>query len=390
MAERFDIVIVGGEIMGSAAAYFLREEGFSGTIAVIERDPGFTQACTTLSMASIRQQFSIPENIRLSLFTLSLFRELKARFGADADIGFREKGYLILAGPEGADILAANHAIQVAEGGDIVLQSPAGLERRFPWLSTEGVAAGAYGLSGEGWFDAHAYLDLFRKANRGRGVTTITGEAASIDVRGGCVAGVTLADGQRIESGIAINAAGTLAGKLAATAGLVLPVEPRKRTVFVFEAKERYDDMPLLVDPNGVYVRPEGSVYLAGGAESEEGETAADPHDFNPQWDLFEEVIWPTLAARIPAFEAIKLTRAWAGHYDYNTLDQNAVIGAHPELAGLYFLNGFSGHGLQQAPAAGRAIAELIVHGGYRTIDCSALGFERIAAGRPFRELNVI
>jgi glycine/D-amino acid oxidase-like deaminating enzyme len=387
---QFDIVIVGGAIMGSATAWFLREEGFAGSIAVIERDPNFAHACTTLSMASIRQQFSIPENIRLSLFTLSLFRDLKARFGADADIGFREKGYLILAGLEGTDILAANHATQIAEGGDIALLSPAELEARFSWLSAEGLSSGAYGLSGEGWFDAHAYLDLFRKANRSRGVTTITGEAASIAVKGGRVAGVTLADGRRIETDLLINAAGTLAGRLAATAGVALPVEPRKRTVFVFEAKDRFDDMPLLVDPSGVYVRPEGSVYLAGGAESEEGETAADPQDFNPDWGLFEDVIWPTLATRIPAFEAIKLSRAWAGHYDYNTLDQNAVIGAHPDLSGLYFLNGFSGHGLQQAPAAGRALAELIVHGGYRTIDCSAFGFERIAAGRPFRELNVI
>lgn len=386
----FDAVIVGGAIMGSATAYFLREEGFAGTIGVIERDQTFAAACTTLSMASIRQQFSIPENIRLSLFTLSLFRDLKTRFGADADIGFREKGYLILAGPEGRDILAANHATQIAEGGDIALMTPAELEQRFAWFSAEGVSAGAYGLSGEGWFDAHAYLDLFRKANRARGVTSISGDVVSIEARAGRVASVTLADGRRIAAGLVVNAAGASAGRLAATAGVALPVEPRKRTVFVFEAKDRFDDMPLLVDPSGVYVRPEGSVYLTGGAEREEGETAADPEDFNPNWGLFEDAIWPTLATRIPAFEAIRLQRAWAGHYDFNTLDHNAVIGASPDVAGLYFINGFSGHGLQQAPAAGRALAELIVHGGYRTIDCSAFGYERIAAGKPFRELNVI
>lgn len=386
----FDAVIVGGAIMGSAAAWFLREEGFAGSIAVIERDATFAQACTTLSMASIRQQFSIPENIRLSLFTLSLFRDLKARFGAEADIGFREKGYLILAGPDGRDILAANHATQIAEGGDIALLDPAQLQDRFSWLSADGVSAGAYGFSGEGWFDAHAFLDLFRKANKTRAVTALAGEAAAIDVKGGRVTGVTLADGRAIGAGLVVNAAGASAGKLAATAGIVLPVEPRKRTVFVFEARDRFDDMPLLVDPSGVYVRPEGAVYLAGGAESEEGETAADPDDFVPRWDLFEDIVWPALATRVPAFEAIKLQRAWAGHYDYNTLDQNAVIGASPDVAGLYFLNGFSGHGLQQAPAAGRALAELIVHGGYRTIDCSAFGYARIAEGRPFRELNVI
>ena len=148
--------------------------------------------------------------------------------------------------------------------------------------------------------------------------------------------------------------------------------------------------MPLLVDPSGIYVRPEGSVYITGGAEEEEGESAADPADFEPRWDLFEEIIWPTLAMRIPAFEAIKMTRAWAGHYDYNTLDQNAVIGPHPQVTNFLFANGFSGHGLQQAPAVGKALAELVVHGGYRTVDCSAFGYERVIENRPFRELNVI
>ena len=158
----------------------------------------------------------------------------------------------------------------------------------------------------------------------------------------------------------------------------------------MFEAREKLDDLPLLVDPSGVYVRREGSVYITGGAEAEATDGPADASDFDPDWSLFEEAIWPVLATRIPAFEAIKATRAWAGHYDYNTLDQNGVIGPHPEVSNFLFANGFSGHGLQQAPAVGRAIAELITHGGYRTIDCSAFGYERIAEGRPFRELNVI
>lgn len=387
---RYDVIIIGGAIVGSSVAYYLRKEGFAGSIALIERDPQFSHAATTLSMASIRQQFSIAENIRLSRFTLGLFRRLKEEFGDDADIGFREGGYLILASDEGMPVLRANHATQRTEGADIVLEDAAALVRRFPWMSAEGIAGGAYGASGEGWFDAHALLGLLRRALKTGSVDPIAADVVAVERNGSKITGVALDNGERLEGGIVVNAAGPNAGRVAAMAGLALPVEPRKRSVFVFEARERYADMPLLVDPSGIYVRPEGSVYLTGGAESEEGETAADPADFEPDWPLFEEVIWPVLATRIPAFEAIKPTRAWAGHYDYNTLDQNAVIGPHPEVGNFLFANGFSGHGLQQAPAVGRALAELVVHGGYRSIDCSAFGYERVAAGRPFRELNVI
>ncbi|WP_274626985.1 NAD(P)/FAD-dependent oxidoreductase [Arvimicrobium flavum] len=387
---RYDVVIIGGAIVGSSVAYYLRKEGFTGSIALVERDPQFATAATTLSMASIRQQFSIAENIKLSRFTLDLFRRLRQEFGAEADIGFREGGYLILASDEGMPVLRANHATQAAEGADIVLEDAAALVRRFPWMSAEGIVGGAYGVNGEGWFDAHALLGLLRKALRSMQVEMIAGDVAAIERGGNRVAAVALRDGSRLEAGTFVNAAGPNAGVVAAMAGIELPVEPRKRSVFVFEARERYADMPLLVDPSGVYVRPEGSVYLTGGAEPEEGDGPADPADFDPAWPLFEEIIWPVLATRIPAFEAIKATRAWAGHYDYNTLDQNAVIGPHPEVANFLFANGFSGHGLQQAPAVGKALAELIVHGGYRTIDCSAFGYERIHQGRAFRELNVI
>jgi FAD-dependent oxidoreductase domain-containing protein 1 len=301
----YDIVIIGGAIVGSSIAYYLREEGFTGSIALIERDAQFAHSATTLSMASIRQQFSIPENIRLSRFTLGLFRRLKQEFGADADIGFREGGYLILATAEGMPVLEANHRTQIAEGGDILLEDPAALAKRFPWMSVEDIAGGAYGLSGEGWFDAHALLGLLRKALRTREVDMISGEVAAIERQGARVSGVTLAYGQRIGAGTVINAAGPNAGVVSAMAGLALPVEPRKRTVFVFEARDKYADMPLLVDPSGIYVRPEGSVYLTGGAEPEDGDGPADPHDFEPSWHLFEEVVWPVLATRIPSFEAL-------------------------------------------------------------------------------------
>lgn len=387
---RYDVVIIGGAIVGSAVAYYLRQERFAGSIALIERDPQFVRAATTLSCASIRQQFSIAENIRLSQFTLGVFRRLRQEFGDEADIGFREKGYLILASQDGLPVLTVNHATQRAEGADILLENADALRRRFPWLATEGVAAGAYGRTGEGWFDAHALLSLFRKALRSRDVTLVHDAVAAIDTSAGLATGVILAGGERLDAGLIVNAAGPCGGEVAAMAGLGLPVEPRKRSVFVFEAKDRFDDMPLVVDPSGIYVRPEGSVFICGGAEPDLDERAAGADDFEPDWPLFEEVIWPVIAARVPAFEAIRPTRAWAGHYDYNTLDQNAVIGPHPQMPNFLFANGFSGHGLQQAPAVGKALAELIVHGAYRTVDCSTFGYQRIAENRPFPELNVI
>lgn len=386
--HNFDILIVGGAIMGSTIAWFLREEGFGGSIGIVEKDPTFARSATLLSAASIRQQFSIAENIRLSQFTLSLFRDLERHFGPDADIGFREKGYLILA--SSAETLRANHAVQLAEGADIVVEDAETLQRRFPWLSTEGIVAGGFGRSGEGWFDSHAYLQLFRKALRPRRVETIAGEVTGLVRTAGHGFAVRLADGTRLGAGLVINAAGTAAGRVAAMAGIELPVEPRKRSVFVFEAREHFDDMPLLIDPSGVYVRPEGRMYITGGAEPADSDRAADFDDFEPDWNLFEEVIWPVLATRVPAFEAIRPGRAWAGHYEYNVFDQNAVIGPHPDMPDFLFCNGFSGHGLQQAPGAARAVAEWIVHGGYRTIDCSVFHYDRIAANRPYRELNVI
>lgn len=175
-----DIVIIGGAIVGASVAWFLREEGFAGSIAVIERDPTFAHSSTTLSAASIRQQFSLAENIRLSQFTLGFFRRLEDHFGPDADIAFREKGYLLLASPHGLPVLRDSHAVQTAEGADVVLEDAAALQRRFAWLSTDGIAAGSYGRSGEGWFDAHALLGLFRRSLKERDVELVTGEVAAI------------------------------------------------------------------------------------------------------------------------------------------------------------------------------------------------------------------
>ncbi len=387
----FDVVIVGGAVIGSAIAYFLKAvEGFSGSVALIERDPTFATAATTLSAASIRQQFSTPENIRLSRFGLGFLGDMPVRFGANADPALRESGYLILARAEGRAILEENHRVQKAEGAPIALLDADALAARFPWLALDGIAAGALGVSGEGWFDAHTLLRTLRAAARDAGASLLTGEVAAIETAARKVAAITLGDGVRIRCGVLVNAAGPSAGKVAALAGRPLPVEPRKRSIFVLDAPDAPRDMPLLADPSGFWARPEGAGFIAGYSPPAAEDAVADAADFAPDHKVFEDILWPLLAARVPAFERLKVTGAWAGHYDYNALDQNAVIGPDPELANFLYANGFSGHGLQHAPGVGRALAELIARGRYSSLDLTVFGYERIAANRPLVERNVI
>jgi len=391
--DQADVVIVGGGIVGSAVAYFLSnaEGAASRRVVIVERDPGYAEASTARSAGGLRQQFSTPENIAMSQFTLSLFRRLEAVFGPGADVGFREQGYLLMAAPEGRALLAENVALQRSLAADIVLLEAADLARRFAWLATEGVAAAGFGASGEGWFDPPSFAALMRNAARARGVVIVHDRVTGIEV-GERVEAVALASGGRIACAHLVNAAGAWAGALAALAGVRLPVEPRKRFVYVIDCRNALAALhkaPLTIDPSGVWFRPEGRFFLCGKSPEAGGEPPARDLD---QIDhaFFESEVWPKLAARVPVFEQVKVVNAWAGYYDYNTLDQNAVIGAHPDIANLYFANGFSGHGAQQGAAAGRAVAELIVHGAFRTIDLARFGYARIAAGRPLREQNVI
>ena len=387
----FDVAIAGGAAVGAAAAYFLSGLlGRGARIALIERDPTFSRAATTLSAAAIRQQFSSVQNVRLSRFGWEFLSGARERFGPEGDPALHEGSYLILASREGVPALRACRDAAASEGAAIAWLDAGALARRFPWIAAEGIAAATLGLGREGWFDAHALLQGLRRAAREAGVTFLTGEVAGIRREGGRVTHVRLAGGRTLACGALVNAAGPNAGRLAALARRPLPVEPRKRTVFVVDAPSAPRDLPLIADPSGTWVRPEGERFLAGWSPPEARDRPADPEDFTPDHDLFEEEVWPALAARVPAFEVAKAVHAWAGHYDFNTLDQNAVVGRDPELSNFIYANGFSGHGLQHAPGVGRAVAELIAFGAYQTIDLSAFGYERIAAGRPLREVAVI
>ena len=391
MEDRYDVIVVGGGVSGCSTAYFLASDpAFDGRILVVERDPTYQDAPSARATGGIRQQFSTPENVRIGLFGAHFVKnagEYLAIDGEAPDLAWREGGYLLLATPETLPVMRENNAVQRTEGADIVLLDPSELGRKFEWLNTDGIAGGCNGLSGEGWVDPYSLLQAFRRKARSLGVEVVHDEALRVAREGSRVRSVTLAKGGEIEAGAVVNAAGASGVKeIAATVGVDLPIESRKRCTFVFECRERVEPVPLTILPEGIGFRPEGRTFLANRAPPPESDPPTRDTDIDH--DLFEEHIWPALAARVPAFEAIKVTSAWCCHYDFNTLDENAIVGTTPGLDNFYVLAGFSGHGLQQSPAMGRATSELILHGEYRTLDLRRFGYERILAGEPLVEAN--
>ncbi len=392
MPETYDVVIAGGAVMGSSTAYHLAADpGFQGRILVVERDFTFSRCATTLSAGSIRQQFSTRINIEISLFGIAFIRGLPETLAVDGEpaaLPFHEGGYLFLASPAGAAQLQKNHALQIELGADILLLEPAALRDRFPWIDCAGVAAGCWGRSGEGWFDGYTLLQAFRRKARSLGVTYREASVTGLEMDGGKVSAVRLDDGARIACGAFVNTSGVSGAAIARMAGIEIPVVNRKRCVFTFDCREDLPGFPLLIDSNGVYVRPEGRGFICGTAPPADRDP--DFENFEVDYWLFEEIIWPSIAARVPAFEAIKPGRAWAGFYDVSLFDQNAIVGPAPGVTNFYLANGFSGHGLQQSPAVGRGLSELITYGAYRSLDLSPLGVERLAENRPLLEKNVV
>ena len=378
------VVIVGGAIIGSMTAYFLRELGHTGPITVLERDPTYQHSSTALSAASIRTQFGCPINVRMSLFGIAFLRSLPQICGPEADIGLRERGYLVLGGPGSAAARRAAAAMQCAEGAEIAALSPAALAARFPWIDVSGIDIATLGTANEGWFDAWALLQLIRAAARARGALYRHDEATGFTTTGDRVTGVRLASGEHVPADWVVNAAGPASGRLAALLGVALPVSPRKRTVFHVKADLDGAAMPMLFDTSGAWLRPEGEGFLCGIVPP--GDDPDATGDFVPDHALFEAVLWPALAARIPALERLRILRAWAGHYEVNALDHNGVVGPVDTLENFVLATGFSGHGVMHSPATGRAVAEWILHGAYRALDLAPLGYERIRAGVPMPE----
>ncbi|WP_025897698.1 NAD(P)/FAD-dependent oxidoreductase [Sneathiella glossodoripedis] len=389
---KHDVVIIGGGVVGSAIAYFLSKFAGSDTsIAVIEKDSSYQFGSTARSAGGIRQQFSTPENIRISQFAVEFLRDISTHLGIDGekvDVSFTEGGYLFLAKDHQIPVLYNNHEIQKRENVPVALLDPEDLAKAYPWMNVSDLAGGSVGLEGEGWLDAYGLNQAFRKKAISQGVSYVKDEVTALTISDGKITSATLASGACISGGQFVNAAGAYADQIAKMAGIELEVRSKKRFVYSFSCREEIERCPLTIDPSGVYFRPEGHQFITGCSPTADKDP--DCRDFDVDYGWFEEHIWPVLAHRVKVFEAIKLENAWAGHYAYTLLDQNAVLGPHPEISNFYFANGFSGHGLQQSPAVGRAIAELLLFNEYRTLDLSCFKFERLINGSAVREINVV
>jgi FAD-dependent oxidoreductase domain-containing protein 1 len=393
LRTEFDVVIAGGGVMGSACAYFLHSTPeFRGSILVVEPDPSYREAASTRSASSIRQQFSTPLNIALSAFGMQFLRDAPRRWahtGVSRDLGLVESSYLFLATAQGRAALAERVAIQQSASVPVTLHDQPALALRYPWLNTADLEAGSDSAGAEGWFDGHALLAALCGANERNGVRyvrdRVIGFEQSADRR---ILAANLQKAGRITCRYAVNTAGTRSRELAASAGVDLPVFARKRSVFVFTCPVSIPNCPLVIDPSGLWFRSERDRFLCGPPANPDPDVA--PDDFEVDLALFESHAWPILAHRVPAFEAVRMTSAWAGHYDYNTFDQNAFVGPVPGIPNLLLASGFSGHGLQQAPGIGRGLAEYICFGRYRSLDLAPLSYARFLANAPLREVNVI
>ncbi len=380
-------------MMGSGAAWFLsRNPDFGGTVLVVERDPSYVNSSTARTNSCMRQQFSTEVNIRISQFGAEFVRDFRAWMDdpETPEIAVSYFGYLYLAADEAtAAVLRANQRVQVSLGAGTVIMAPDEIAAAYPFYNLDGIVCGSHNPTDEGWFDSGTIFEWWRRQARRSGVEYVVDEVVGVSRSANSVTGVSLASGATVGCGKLVNATGPRAALTAAMAGLELPVEPRKRFTWIFDAAEPLErDLPLTIDPTGVHVRSDGAAYMAGCPP--DIDPAVDPDDLDMDHYVFEDKVWPALVHRIPAFERIKVTSRWAGHYAYNRFDHNAVIGPHPEVANFFFVNGFSGHGMQQSPAMGRGISELITYGEYRTLDLSALGYERIARDEPFVETAII
>ncbi len=395
--DSYDVIIVGGAIMGSSTAWFLKNNAdFDGSILVVERDPSYELCSTAHTNSCMRQQFSTKLNVQISQFAADFVKNLREYMGGDdriPELSIRSFGYMYLADTEDfASTLRENIEVQHAAGAATQLMTPDEIKAAYPFYNVDDIVLGSINLRDEGYWDGGAVFDWWRRTARERGVEYVANEVVGITQNASKtrVESVTLATGEIIACGQIVNASGPRASRTAAMAGIEVPVEPRKRFSWVFKADKPLDrDLPLTIDPSGVHCRENGGgTYQAGGHS--DIDPAVEYDDFTMDHDIWESHVWPILATRIPQFEAIKVQSEWAGHYAYNTFDHNAIMGPHTQVENFIFLNGFSGHGLQQSPAMGRGTAEWLTYGEYRTLDMTPFNFDRIIRREKFVEKAVI
>jgi glycine/D-amino acid oxidase-like deaminating enzyme len=383
-----DVAIIGGGATGCAAAFFLKSAGVD-RVCVIEPDPTYSKASTPVATGGCRRLFALPENIRMSQYSIGFLKDFERHVAVEGyapDVQWKERGYLFVVGPGHEKVLEANYRVQKGLGVKVELMDRAAIASRYPWMRTDDLALGA--LSPEdGWLDPNSVLQGFRRKAQAMGVAFLRDRVVDLYTRGSRVTSLELASGARLAPVHVVNAAGCWAASIAKLAGMDLPVNPMRRFEHYVELAQELPPMPLLKDPERLIIRPEGKGYAVGLVKSDE------PRGFNfdvdPAW--FQDVVWPACAARVPAFEALKLRREWAGLYDENELDGNMILGNWPgRLDNFFVACGFSGHGLMHAPAVGRALAELIVQGRFETIDLSRMGYRRVLENAPYRETGIL
>lgn len=393
MPRTADVVIVGGGIIGSAIAYFIKQLAGDASVLVIERDPTYRKSCTRLSASAIRQQFNLAINVAMSQFTYNFFRNATAFLGVNGeavDLRFVDCPYLVLAAPDGVERLASAHERQLAAGARVQFLKTDQLARKVPWIKPEGIGAACLGLEGEGWFDSMLALRALRRKAEALGVIYVAAEVVAIHRSGTTAGEVVTADGNTAQSQSVINAAGAQAAKVAAMAGVPLPIESRKRCAFVFKVAQPVHGFTNLVDPTfkgrGVYARPYGELFMS--MTSPDPAEDPDTDNLDVDYSLFGQIIKPALARRVRGFESIELVEAWAGLYEMNCFDQNAVLGPHPEFPNFFLACGLSGHGVMHSGAIGRGLAELVITGRYQTLDLSPFSYDRIPLRRPLDDVQ--
>ena len=383
-------------MFGASVAWFLSDNpDFDGSVLVVERDPSYERSSTMATNSCMRQQFSREINVRISQFAADFVTHLPRYLGDDPrvpDLSIQNFGYLFLADNERfAEALRQSRDMQIACGTETQLLGPEAIAAAYPFYRLDDILLGSLNCKDEGYWDGITVFDWWRRSARERGVEYVSNEvvAMGLNTSGSRVESVTLNTGERIACGTVVNASGPRARLTSRMAGIDLPVEPRKRYTFIFSAEQPLDrDLPLTIDPSGVHMRSDGMHYLAGCPP--DPDPAVDYDDFVEDHRLWEDKVWPVIANRVPRFEAARLIRSWVGHYAFNTFDHNAILGPHTVVSNFLFVNGFSGHGLQQSPAMGRGTAELIAYGAYRSLDLSPFDYRRIEEKQPFQERAVI